>query len=473
VPTPTLTGPPRVPTPRPRESSAVRGRLAASARAEGLHTATEDVVRWLDERRRSQEFSVRRIPFDALDAWSFAPGTGDLVHRSGRFFAVTGLHVTELGEPYGDGPAREWHQPIIEQPEVGILGILAKEFGGVLHFLMQAKMEPGNPNLVQLSPTVQATRSNYTRAHHGAAVRYIEHFVAPAPDRVIADVLQSEHGAWFLRKSNRNMVVEATGEVEVLPDYRWLTLRQIHDLLRLDNVVNMDARTVLSCLPDAEPDEAALMPDVELLSWFTAQRTRHHVRARRIGLAEVPGWRRDRHAIRHEHGRYFSVVAVAVRAASREVAGWTQPLIEPVAPGIVAFYTREFGGVRHVLVHARAEGGFLDTVELAPTVQAVPLNYAHLGPADRPPLLDHAATVADAAIRYGATHSEEGGRFLGAESRYLIVDADGLAEVPVVPPDGYAWVTPGQLAALSRHGHYLNVQARTLLACLRTLPPRG
>ncbi|WP_320065574.1 NDP-hexose 2,3-dehydratase family protein [Micromonospora sp. RTGN7] len=466
---PTVSGPPRVPAPRPRESLPIRRRIAASARAEGLFTETEDIPRWLDERRRSREFSVRRIPFHALDAWSFAPGTGDLVHRSGRFFTMTGLHVTELAEPYGDGPARDWHQPIIEQPEVGILGILAKEFNGVLHFLMQAKMEPGNPNLVQLSPTVQATRSNYTRAHQGSAVRYIEHFVAPAPERVIVDVLQSEHGAWFLHKSNRNMVVEATGEVALLPDYRWLTLRQIHDLLRLDNVVNMDARTVLSCLPDAETDQAALMPDVELLSWFTGERTRHQVRARRTGLGDLPGWRRDPYAIRHEQGRYFSVVAVAVHAANREVAGWTQPLIEPVAPGIAAFYTRAFAGVRHVLVHARAEGGFLDTVELAPTVQGTPVNYAHLDPADRPLFLGHAATVADSAIRYQVTHSEEGGRFLNAESRYLIVDADGLPEVPVEPPDGYAWVTPGQLAALSRHGHYLNVQARTLLACLRSL----
>jgi oxidase EvaA len=447
----------------------VHRRIAASARADGIFTATEDVPPWLEERRRANKFRVQRIPFDALDAWSFAPGTGDLVHGSGRFFTVCGLHVTELGEPYGDAPAREWHQPIIDQPEVGILGILAKEFDGVLHFLMQAKMEPGNPNLVQLSPTVQATRSNYTGAHRGSAVHYIEHFVAPPAERVIADALQSEHGAWFHRKSNRNMVVEATGPVPLLPDFCWLTLQQIHDLLRLDNVVNMDARTVLSCLPDGEADAAALMPDVELLSWFTSQRTRHHVRARRVSLGGLPGWRRDAYAISHEDGLHFSVVAAAVTAGNREVAGWTQPLLEPVTAGIVAFYSRTFAGVRHVLVHARAEGGFLDTVELAPTVQGIPLNYAHLSPADRPPFLDHAVNAADTAIRYQAMHSEEGGRFLNAESRHLILDADALPEVPVDPPDGYAWVTPGQLSALTRHGHYLNVQARSLLACLRSV----
>ena len=37
---------------------------------------------------------------------------------------------------------------------------------------------------------------------------------------------------------------------------------------------------------------------------------------------------------------------------------------------------------------------------------------------------------------------------------------------PREAPPGYHWVTPGQLTSLVRHGHYVNVQARTLLACL-------
>jgi oxidase EvaA len=118
-----------------------------------------------------------------------------------------------------------------------------------------------------------------------------------------------------------------------------------------------------------------------------------------------------------------------------------------------------------VLVHARVEGGFLDTVELGPTVQYTPGNYAHLPDKERPLFLDTVLEVPPDRIRYEAVHSEEGGRFLNAESRYLVVDADER-EAPLDPPPGYAWVTPDQLTWLVRHGHYLNVQARTLLACL-------
>ncbi|MFJ8791297.1 NDP-hexose 2,3-dehydratase family protein [Streptomyces sp. NPDC102462] len=452
-----------------RENTSLPARIALSAAAtEGAHLRTEHFGDWLAERGRAHTFRVERIPFAELEGWSFQESTGNLVHRSGRFFTVEGLHVTEEGEPYGDGPYADWYQPIIKQPEVGVLGILVREFDGVLHFLMQAKMEPGNPNLLQLSPTVQATRSNYTKAHQGADVRYIEYFVGPDRGRIVADVLQSEHGSWFYRKANRNMVVEAVGDVPLHDDFCWLTLGQIHALLHRDNVVNMDSRTVLSCLPVADAAPGALLTDTELHSWITGERTRHSVRAERVPLDSIPGWKRGESAIEHGEGRYFKVVAVSVQAENREVTGWTQPLFEPVGLGVTAFLTREFGGVAHVLVHARVEGGFLDTVELGPTVQCTPDNYAHLPDGQRPRFLDTVLGAGPDRIRYEVVHSEEGGRFLNAESRFLVVRA-GETDAPRTPPPGYAWVTPGQLTSLVRHGHYLNVQARTMLACLNAI----
>lgn len=456
--TPQLTGPVLV-APRPRDNAELPGRLALSAATtEGAHLSLEEFPGWLADRDRAHAFEVRRIPFAELDAWSFDPATGDLGHRTGRFFTVRGLRAHSA-----DGPVPTWRQPVIDQPEVGILGILAKEFGGVLHFLMQAKMEPGNPNLLQLSPTVQATRSNYTRVHQGAPVRYLEHF--RSPERVVADTLQSEHGSWFYRKANRNLIVETDAEVEPHDDFCWLTLGQIHALLRRDNVVNMDSRTVLSCLPFPDPAPGALHSDTELLSWITGERSRHDVSAELIPLNEVAGWVREEDRVRHEHERYFDVVAVAVRAGSREVSSWTQPLFRPRGLGVTAFLTRRIGGIPHYLAQAKVEGGFLDTVELAPTVQCVPGNVAHLPPERRPRFLDTVLSAPPERIRYSAVHAEEGGRFLDAESRYLVVEATP-DEAPLVPPEGFRWVTAGQLTWLVRHAHYINVQARTLLACL-------
>ncbi|SEP52403.1 NDP-hexose 2,3-dehydratase family protein [Amycolatopsis saalfeldensis] len=448
---------------RPRADDGLHRRFARSAAAgtAGSRPITEDFRHWFESRRAAQRFQVDRIPFHELDAWSFTPEAGNLVHRSGRFFSVEGLAVS-----MGADGAR-WHQPIIVQPEVGILGILGKEFDGVLHFLMQAKMEPGNPNKLQLSPTVQATRSNYTKVHSGRSVKYLEYFTNRRRGRVLTDVLQSEHGAWFFRKSNRNVIVETEDDVPADDDFRWLTLGQIGQLLHQDNIVNMDSRTVLACAPLAPDEPAARDSDTELLSWFTTERARREMHAERIPLSKVENWERGEWSVKHELDRYFRVVAVSVRTDNREVAQWTQPLIEPVATGLAAFVFRYFHGVAHVLAHARAEGGFLDTVELGPTAQYTAESYAHLAAADRPPFLDLVLGAGSSRVRFSTILSEEGGRFLNANVRYVLVEADE-ASAPAEPPPGYRWVTPGQLNLLARHGHYLNVQARTLLAILNT-----
>ncbi|MEU0533911.1 NDP-hexose 2,3-dehydratase family protein [Amycolatopsis tolypomycina] len=434
----------------------------SAAAADGVLTHRE-VLAWLENRRPHHAQRVRRIAFDELAGWGFDPATGDLAHTSGRFFSVAGLRVRS-----DFGPVREWSQPIIHQPEIGILGIAVREIGGVLHFLMQAKAEPGNPNGVQLAPTVQATRSNYTRVHGGRAVPYLEHFAAADPRHVIADVLQSEQGAWFYRKRNRNMVVAVGPEVEAGDDFRWLTLGQLHRLLHLDNVVNMDARTVLSCLPAVvDPAAGSLHTTAEVLSWITRMRTEHELVTERVPLREIERWHRTDTAIAHESGRFFSVVAVDVQAGSREVASWQQPLLEPHGTGIVALLVKRFDGVLHALINARVEPGYLDVVELAPTVQCVPENYRHLPAGSMPPYVDLVRARRPERTWFDVELSEEGGRFHDARSRYVILEVD--EGFPVRPDGQFQWLTPSQLTVLLQHRHYLNVQARTLVAALRAL----
>lgn len=445
-----------------QEDPRLQQRLAESAAAvDGVATSAEQFDKWFSERCASQVHEVTRIPLAAMRRWNFAEGTGNLVHDTGKFFSVVGLHVRAE-----QGPVREWSQPIILQPEIGLLGIAVREIDGVLHFLMQAKAEPGNPSGVQLSPTVQATKSNYTGVHRGRHVPYLEHFVDPDPRRVIADVLQSEHGAWFYRKRNRNMVVEVGPEVEAGEDFCWMTLGQIQQQLRIDHRVNMDARTVLSCLPG--PDVGgALHTGTEVLSWITNQQALHDVDTTVVGLSGLPGWQRTEMSISHESGLFFSVVGVDVVANSREVSGWSQPLIEPHNVGTVALVVKRFDGVPHALLRARVEPGYLDTIELAPTVQGTLENHAMLGDPLHEQLQEIERRRRDRdGLLFEAELSEEGGRFYHSRSRYLIFEAD---DYPAEEPPGFLWLTVPQITWLLQHRHYLNVQARSLIACLRGL----
>jgi oxidase EvaA len=471
------------------EDLTIRQRVAHSAlAAEGSMMTVEEFHAWFARHRRRVPSAVHRIDFDELVGWSFQPGTGNLAHDSGRFFSIEGVRAQ-----VAEGPIREWTQPIINQPEIGILGILLKEFDGVLHCLMQAKMEPGNINVWQLSPTVQATKSNYTRVHGGSPVPYLDYFRAADPGQVVADVLQSEQGSWFYRKRNRNIVVETTQDVEVLEGFCWLSIGQLHRLLAIDDLINMDSRTVLSCLPfsglgfapsgpidQAGPERFAtavvrsvsenggsLHSAVQVLSWITEVRARTEVRTVGLDLAAVVGWTRHQDRISHTSGAFFDVMAVRVEAGGREVAGWTQPMIEPFGTGLIAFIVQRIGGVVHVLVNARVEPGYLDVIELAPTVQCTPENYRQLPAQAEPPFLAQVLRAPDADIRFDAMLSEEGGRMFRASNRYLIVETPGDQQLQV--PDDFRWVTLHQLVALIRHSHYVNVQARSLTLCLHSL----
>ncbi|TDC86372.1 NDP-hexose 2,3-dehydratase [Actinomadura sp. 7K507] len=454
---------------------------------EGVVTGTAEFQRWYAERVRNDVAEVRRIPLSALEGWETVPGTGEIAHRSGRFFTVEGLDVR-----MPDGPVPNWNQPIINQPEIGILGILAREFDGVLHFLMQAKNEPGNHNGVQLSPTVQATRSNYMRVHGGGRVPYLEYFREASRYRVLADVLQSEQGSWFNRKRNRNIVVEVDGDIEVLDGFCWLTLGQLHGLLAIDDVVNMDARTVLACLPFAGPgpaealspgggpgdavvrscdsDVGGVHPLTEIQSWVTEARARTELRTRTMPLNEVKGWTRSEYAISHEDGLYFDIMAVDVKAGSREVGQWTQPMIEPRGIGIVAFLVTRIDGVLHVLARPDTRPGYADAIEFGPTVQCTPGNYA---PGPPPAHLRFLQSVLEAEpdrVLFDTVLSEEGGRFYHAQNRYMAVETDAD---PRLEDSDFRWVTLHQLARLLRHSHYLNVEARSLVACLHSLIGRS
>ena len=93
---------------------------------------------------------------------------------------------------------------------------------------MQAKIEPGNINAVQLSPTLQATKSNYTQVHKGNLPNYLEYFLDDRTDvTVLLDQLQSEQGARFFKKRNRNIIIEVTSDIEVKEDFCWLKQKVI------------------------------------------------------------------------------------------------------------------------------------------------------------------------------------------------------------------------------------------------------
>jgi oxidase EvaA len=410
-----------------------------------------DFWQWYESRLQQGSYAVERAPFSELENWTLDPETGNLTHGSGAFFSVGGLAV---GTNYG--PVASWSQPIMRQPEVGILGILVKEFGGVPHCLLSAKMEPGNINTLQLSPTVQATRSNYTRVHQGAASRYLDFFTGGRDARIIVDVLQSEHGHWFYQKQNRNMIVCTTAEVEPHEGYHWLTFDQISALLNHDNLINMSTRSVLACLPVPEQGPAR-RSDAEVRAWLNDARVRYQLSTWPIPLSKMDGWRVTDDEVASLDGTGFRIIGLRVKASGREVKQWSQPIIAPQRQGLAAMLTRRIDGVDHLLMHACVDAGHQDVIELGPTV-----SYNRGGPA--PAFLADVLSAPAHRVRYDTLLSEEGSRLYHAVSRYMIVDA--VDDVATTLPEDYRWLSVDQVGRLLEHRNTVNTQVRSLLACL-------
>jgi len=446
----------------------------------------ESVLLWLESKRKNSSLSVKTIPFEMLDQWGFDGVTHNLLHESGKYFNIGGIRVST-----NFGFIKSWDQPIIYQSEVGILGILTRKFKGVQHFLMQAKAEPGNPNIVQLAPTVQATESNYTQVHKGRAPLYLEYFFNHINSKILVDRLQTGQGARFFKKKNRNMIVEINEDIKFHDLFCWLTLWQIKELLAVDNVVNVEARSVLACMPVEEiryfpfsktaklkaesseyfvlnRDSSESIPETGnvykgmdmIIEWINKMKKIYTLDTKRIPLNKTSRWKSTDYKIAHESKRFFSIIAVSVNVDSREVAYWTQPLLTSDSYGIVGFIIKKIKNIFHFLVQAKVEAGNFDVIELAPTIQCSNTEDK-AQEKGKSPFLDFFINAEPDQVKYSTIQSEEGGRFYCLQNRYMIIEADEAELVEV--PENYMWITLGQMMELVKYG-YFNIYARSLLA---------
>lgn len=438
------------------------------------------VDEWIRCARRKASLDTMIVPLDAVDGWNRNSIDGTIYHESGRFFSILGVQVRHRI----DREELEWDQPIIEQPEIGILGIVARQIDGIMHFCLQAKEEPGNIGEIQLSPTIQATYSNYTGVHGGASPQFLELFAGPGRSRCLFARLQTEDGGRFLYKSNRNMVVAAGNNFPLeLPDgFIWLTLRQIVCLLNRDNLVNACTRSILSSMVfTAQPggNNAAAVDEGHYLSlchtqaegmratlqWLDDRRAANHMLARRIGLNDLKEWGIDHKGFfSHREKRFFRIVGLKVSSRAREVRKWSQPIIENPAAGVIGLLVRNGTQGIELLMQAKAEAGNRNTVQLGPTVQFTQGNYEGSRKLKKPFLFDEFLEPGSYRLVHESRQTEEGARFFREYNlhRILLLPAGSTLDLP----GDYHWLTLEQVMFLVHLGEQVNSCARSILFCL-------
>lgn len=414
----------------------------------------DDFLKKYEEIKNKTKFEVTEISFDELHKWKFVRDRECIEHDSRKFFTIEGIRIKT-----NYGSAKEWDQPIINQPEIGILGIIVKKFNDILYFLMQLKMEPGNINKLQLSPTVQATKSNFSQIHKGKSTLFLEYFIDKTKSNVLIDQLQSEQGGRFLRKRNRNMIVEVKEDLNIPENFFWLTLGEIKQLMKKDNFVNMDARSVISTIPVIRNYANPHISDNDIIRWYIDKKVKYELDVKRIPLDHLINWHFDYRSIYHYYNeRYFSVIAVKIDSEDhREISSWTQPIIKDKNIGLIGLITKKFEHHRHYLFQTKVMPGNIDIIDLSPTISISNYNtYKEYKPLFLDLFIEKQKNV---KILYDTLQSEEGGRFYHLQNRNMIIEIQNDIEIP----DDYIWLSIDQIMKFMPYGMF-NIEARSLIS---------
>jgi dTDP-4-dehydro-6-deoxy-alpha-D-glucopyranose 2,3-dehydratase len=435
------------------------------------------LLEWIEQQSKSLEVNIELIALNKNDVWYYENGL--ITNRMNSFFSISGIQQFKQGILINE-------QPIILQNEIGLLGVICTKIDGVLHFLMQAKIEPGNINKVQISPTLQATKSNFMQKHGGNKPAFLDYFIRAKPEQTIVDQIQSEQSSRFFKKRNRNIIVYTEDTIEENSSHKWMTLGQIKALMRYDNIVNMDTRTVMSCIPFAlmnfnhnnikniegcftDPSLFRSLTGIanyrvlsEIFSVFNNLKMFGETEIKLVDLYSLANWEMVNDAFVSKYPFPFEIIFCNITIEGREVRNWTQPLFKSKGIATLGLLCYKEQGVKKFLTKATPEIGCFDIVELGPTVQhEVFDNYV----SDTITDLFYQKLLLKEGIIIDVMLSEEGGRFYHEQNRNVIIELN-QEEVPYELPSGYFWSDYKTLNTLTQVNNCLNIQLRNLLSLL-------
>lgn len=449
------------------------------ATTENPFNSTEEILQWVDMKNESARVSITKRPYDYQgNDWHYDVEAGEIRNKNGTFFQIKGLQRIIDGEVIEE-------QPIIVQNEIGYLGIIGKEFDGVLYFLMQAKIEPGNVNKIQISPTIQATKSNFMQAHGGKIPAYLEYFSNKKNYEIIVDQIQSEQSSRFFGKRNRNIIIVVDDDIEVLESHKWMTLGQIKELMQYDNLVNMDTRTVISCIPFALRDfsykelthirslfsDEAFFNSIffgnsgwdinHIYQYINEIKMLDKSEIKLVDLYSLSSWRFDDKNEYSSSNGEFRIVYCNIEIDGREVRKWEQPLLEAEGQSTFGLMYCVEDGLKKYLIQTKTEVGCFDKIEIGPSVQLAPRG-----------ILNQIDTVFESrlnenkGVEFSGLFSEEGGRFYQEQNRNVIMRVN-KDDLPMPLPEGYFWADFQTLNILIQFNNCLNIQLRNLLSILK------
>ena len=368
----------------------------------------ENLRKYLIGLQENNDFDVNLIGISKTKGWNFDKEL-NFVHETNKFFSLRRVKYDGI------------NNGILNQPDSGILALLITNIEGVLHFLVQFKEEPGNINKVQLSPTIQATKSNSTKAHGGTSPPYWNEFSSISLDNYLIDSFQPEQGLRYWQKYNRNLVI-ISDYLEEKEGFKWMTLGQIFEFTKIDNSINSCLRSVLSLFPYSGKNSEVGTLTNNLKSLITSNIEKNkgygaiHDNVQSFYSEETDSleFKTDADS--------FLVKGLQIKIKNREVSSWHQPIIvesNKISYILIRFYIddRLYYGWS-----AYKEPGYFYGFILGPSKKLTSEEIKGNSISDW--VGENFGTYGNISKITEITMSEEGGRFWQFEVPHVIVDLD-------------------------------------------------
>lgn len=413
-------------------------------------------IKWFSSQKKKQKIYVRIKSLAGLKKWKFNKNL--ISHESGKFFKIVAIDIKSnlLG--------KNWDQPILLQKEIGILGIIKDKRKN--KYLLQAKVEPGNKNKLQLSPTVQATKSNYIRIHGGKKIPYLNLFLKKRNNFIS----QSEQGYRYLYKFNYNYILNLKININILDNYIWLSKNEIKILIKKRSILNMDTISVFSSFLLKEQIDEPMNSMKKINSWISARDKRYNLRVKVKPIFKLRDWIVKNDSIVHKRKKHFSIIGLNIRSNKREIKEWDQPIIKGKKLAFAGYIIRKIRETNHYLCRYNKKPGLKNST-LSCSINTSDINNCSkiTGMTEFQKYLVKnffmKKNKKDKKIQkiYENILSDEGGRFYNCEIKYKALQINENLKFKL--PNDYIWVSQNQMIDMIQKKK-IDIEARLLFGCI-------
>lgn len=411
--------------------------------------SASDLKSFLQVTIERSDFKLSQIKLSQQQEWNLVNGV--LGHKSGGFFYITGLADNISGE----------EQIVLYQPQGAFNGLVVCKQEQDVYVLLQARVEPGNSGIGQYGPTIQSTPANYLRFHGGKETPYFDFFFKYHPQvRPIVNSMQLDLGKRYFQKSKILSYVESYSLVETAENMIWVPLQVITEVLRYDNFLNTDLRSMLGVF-----DWDLFLNPNHSTSGNSTSHTNdicfdNNLSGKNMGklipVSKLQNWELTEEGIVDRANTGVSASIYQVISTTREVKTWVQPLLCTANRGLITLLMRQFSDNSsdatlsqfEFLISYRSEFGISGEKVLLPSHIIYPgENHRH-----------QTTLCQEGKVLCEVIQSEEGGRFYQNENIYQLILVDRSFE----SESDQFWISVDTLKGLLKTSNQVSIQLRCI-----------